>query len=305
MIAEGRQTAAASIGLGLDSAAAKRAYFRSMLNAPGPASSWACQRVLLDRRDARTTPPEVVRVRCGNRIHRLRLAEYGGPAILLDHPRLNRKAELALVALGAPYPDCLLVFDAVTGRVGSRNILWRRRAYAIADRASDRRQSRRRGPTPALKQSLVERYARFVRHRASLLLCELLPARTRFEVRVIPPEQLRPTIRQSELWSWRNRPGVTPRSRYHVMTVHVPFDWHVAVEQAHASALQSAFVIDARSDRRGRMIQMLQAEVVHTAYWPDVECTTRIEAIDAADSVTSKRWQRARMPCRIRLACKA
>jgi hypothetical protein len=300
--AQGPQAADGSVDLGATSASAKRAHFASVLNAAAPKLPWSLDRVLLDRRAARRARPEVVRVRCGNKIHRLRLCEFGGPVILLDHRHLDRKAEMAMVVLGAPYPDCLLVFDAVTRRISPRNILWRRRAYAIADRAWDRRFSRRRESTPALEQSLAERYARFVRHRASLWLSGLLPANSNFEVRVVAPPGVRPIPRSSELWSWRLRPGVTSRARSRPMTFHVPLDWHVVVEQAHAAALHSAFIVDARTDRRGRMIQSVQVAVTYpSACWPYVECTTQTVAIDSATPVSPKRWQRAKSPCRLGL----
>jgi hypothetical protein len=109
-------------------------------------------------------------VLCGRKIHRLGLVAAGGPTVLLDHPRLDRAAELAMVALGAPLPDCLLVLDAIAGRVSHRRILGRRRAFAIAYRASNRRSSQCGKERPALELPLAERYAAFVRHRALLWL---------------------------------------------------------------------------------------------------------------------------------------
>jgi hypothetical protein len=296
MRATGPQGTDAAVPLFTSSAAAKRAYFSAELCAGRPASSWQDRQLVCDRRDAKSARPEIARVICGHKLHRLRLVAAGGPAVLLDHPQLDRKAELAMVALGAPRPDCLLVFDAIAGRTSTRNILWRRRAYAIASKASLRRSSRRRGRTPALELPLVERYAAFVRHRATLWLSRLLPAGTDFDVRVVPPRALCATTRSSELWSWRDRPGLSPRARYRTLTVHVPLDWHVSVEQAHSTV---AFFIDARADRRGQLLQSLHGEVQKVYYLDRMEWTTPIEAVDSANPVSPRRWQRANGPCRV------
>jgi hypothetical protein len=207
------------------SAAAKRDYFAAQLNPGAHPLTWLEQRMLRHRRDARGARPEIVRVRCGRTLHRIRLTETGGPVVLLDHPCSNRKAELALCALGAPWPDCLLVLDALTGRITTKSILWRRRAFQIATESALRKSSRRPGLTPPLEQSLAERYARFVRHRADLVLTRLLPADMKFEVRVVPPPGLLLTVRPHAVWSRRQRPGVVTGRWRNRLIVHVPFDW--------------------------------------------------------------------------------
>ena len=132
------------------SAAAKRAFFSPDAEPAGLQFDWRRRLLPPVRHRWRSSQPEIVRVLCGRKLHRLRLVAAGGPTVLLDHPQLDRKAELAMVALGAPMPVCLLVQDAIAGRRSARRILWRRRAFAIASVASVRRSCRRRGPTPAL-----------------------------------------------------------------------------------------------------------------------------------------------------------
>jgi hypothetical protein len=220
--------------------------------------------------------------------------------VLLDHPHLDRKAELALVALGGPRPDCLLVFDAITGRASTRRILWRRRAYPIAERAAVRRYSRRRGPRPSLEQPHAERYANFVRHRASLWLDRLLPAGACFEVMVIPPPALQPRPPSGPPWSWRCRPGFSLRHWGGVLQVHVPFDWCVSVERPLESHLQTGFIFDARADCRGQMVRRLDCKVIPiNRYVNRFEWSKRTEDLESIDPVAARRWQRARRSCRI------
>jgi hypothetical protein len=300
MRARGPQTADAT-ALEIGSAAAKRAYFAAQLAPKAPPSAWERQHLLADRRAPKRGCPEIVRIRCGNRIHRLRLFADGGPAVLLDHPHLDRKAELALVALGALRPDCLLVFDAIAGRVSTRRILWRRRAYRIATDGAHRHCRRRPGPTPALEQSLAARYADFVRHRATLWLDHLLPAGTNFEVLVVPPPALRARLPVGPSWSWRRSPGFTfSRSRW--LQVHIAFDWHVSVEQAHGARLPEGFILEARADRRGRLIYQILWEAKLRPYWSGIEGTERIERVGFAGAVPRHQWYRARRSCEVRLA---
>jgi hypothetical protein len=287
--------------LALGSAAAKRAYFA---NPPEPNQitlSWRQRQLLNALPETKSARPEIVRVLCGNRMHRLRLYAAGGPVRLLDHPHLDRKAELALVALGAPRPDCLLVFDAIAGRVSSRRILWRRRAYPIAACAETRRYHRRRGPRPSLEQPLLERYANFVRHRASLWLHSILPNTAHVEVLVVPPPTLHPRPLGSP-WSWRQRPGYTRARRGWGVQVHVPFDWCVSVERPFASLLETAFIVDARADRRGQMIQCLPCTVTTVnPYLHRFEWSERTEQLDSAEPIAARRWTRARRSCHIAL----
>jgi hypothetical protein len=290
-----------SVALFTSSAAAMRAYFRREAEPDIPRWRWRDQDVVRDRQKARCTRPEIVRVRCGHKLHRLRLVAGGGPVVLLDHPPMDRMAELAMAALGARLPICLLVLDAIAGRVNHHRILWRRRPHAIATQAFVRRSRRRPGATPPLELPVAERYAAFVQHRASLLLSRLLAARTEFDVRVVHPRGLRGSIRSSDVWSWRQRPGFSPPARYRLPTVHVPFDWQVSVEQENATALQSSFVIEARSDRRGEMLHWLHCEVKKAHYVDYIDWTARIEAVDSANPVTARRWQRARGACRVTL----
>jgi hypothetical protein len=81
----------------------------------------------------------------------------------------------------------------------------------------------------------------------------LLPVGTDFDVRVVPPPGLEVAPRSHPVWSWRRRLGVSQEWGRN-LTVHIPIDWHVCVEQTHATELQTGFVIDARADRRGHMI---------------------------------------------------
>jgi hypothetical protein len=278
-------------------AVAKRAYFAAQLN-PGPQQlTWLEQRMLRHRRDARSARPEIVRVRCGHRLHRIRLTATGGPVVLLDHLRINRKAELAMCALGAPWPDCLLVLDALTGRITTRSILWRRRAFQIATDSALRKSSRRPGSTPALEQSLVERYARFVRHRAELVLTRLLPADSKFEVRVVPPPGLPVTLRPHGLWSWRRRPGIRVGGWRDPLSIHVPFDWVLTVERPHADLLQTDFILESRVDRRGRMINRLQRVGNRPYSGTQWAWTTAIDPFDSTTPVSPRRWQRAWRGC--------
>jgi hypothetical protein len=262
--------------------------------------SWQQQHMLAAAAESKDEGPQIVRVRCGNRIHRLRLYDRGGPAGLLDHPRMDRKAELALVALGAHRPDCLLIFDAITGRSSPRRILGRRRAYPIAALAAARRHSRRRGPRLSLEEPLAERYAKFVRHRASIWLERLLPAGTYFEVVIVPPPSLDIQPQSDDVWAWQQRPGYSMKywGRW-ALEVRVPFDWHVAVEKAHGVRLQQGFIIDAREDRRGQMIQRLEIDCM---YGPSRYTWMKtIRQVDSPDPVAPRRWQRARGACRIRM----
>jgi hypothetical protein len=284
--------------MAVGSAVAKRAFFATPSETTRPLLSWRQQQLLGDRRPTESSGPEIVRVRCGNTIHRLRLFADGGPAALLDHPHLDRKTELALMALGAPRPDCLLIFDAITGRASTRRILWRRRAYPIAARAAARRRCRRPGPPPSLEQSLLERYANFVRHRASLWLDRLLPTGTHFEVVVIPPPSVDVKRPSADVWAWQQRPGYS--LKYWggtVLEVRVPFDWHASVEKAHGLQLQTGFIIDAREDRRGQMIQRLEIDCVYGA--SRYTWMKTIYAVDSTDLVSPLRWRRARRSCLI------
>jgi hypothetical protein len=228
------------------------------------------------------------------------VSAHGGPAVLLDHPHLDRKAELALTALGAPRPDCLLVFDAITGRASHHRIRWRRRAYPIAARAAARRDCRRPGPRPPLDQPLLERYANFVRHRASLWLDRLSPAGTHFEVLVIPPLAVRPGLLEGP-WSSRQRPGYSLSYRGVELQVHIPFDWCLSVERPFGSRmLETGFILEARADRRGQMLQRLDCEVTRvSSYVCRRAWARRIDAIDCGEPVPSRRWQRARRQCSV------
>ena len=69
----------------------------------------------------------------------------------------------------------------------------------------------------------------------------------------------------------------------------------------HSAELKSAFVIDARVDRRGQLIQSVHTQEVQSQYTKYVEWTTRIEALDSASPVSPRRWQRAARQRRITL----
>jgi hypothetical protein len=301
--ARGPQAAEQPAALAIVSTAAKRAYFATNTQPHRSLLSWHQHELPGDRDAAKSAGPETVRVRCGNKIHRLRLYADGGPAVLLDHPHLDRKAEQALIALGAPRPDCLLMLDAIAGRVSPRRILWRRRVYPIAARGAARRRCRQRGPIPTLERPLAERYAEFVRHRAALLLDRLLPAGTSFRVLVIPPPSLHVEPPFGILWSWRRRPGMRLTAWGTNVEVHIPFDWQVVVEKAHATRLQSGFIVDARADRHGQMLHRLDFGVTRLTSYGACRGAwrKRIEAIDSSDPVPPRRWQRARRPCLIAL----
>jgi len=228
----------------------------------------------------------------------------GGPAVLLDHPHLDRTTELAMVALGGRLPECVLVLDAIAGRASPRRILWRRRPYAIAVRSFDRRYCRRlRRATLALELPLAERYATFVQHRAVLWFRTLLPASAYFDIRVVRPRAVPAPVRPSTVWSWRQRPGISaPGERYRTLTIHIPFDWHQSVEQANSTALLTRFVVQARTDRTGTMLQSLYGEVQKLPWNREyIDWTTRIEAVDSEAPVPPRRWYRARKASSVRL----
>jgi hypothetical protein len=219
---------------------------------------------------------------------------------MLDHPHLVRKAEMALMALGGPRPDCLWVFDAVTGRVGSRGILWRRGAYHIARRVELLKICRQPGPRTSLEEPLLERYANYVRHRALLWLDRLLPAGTTFDVEVIPPPELQPRPMRGP-WSWRVRPGYSLNRWGMNLTMHVPLDWCVSVEEPLARSMETGFICDARADRRGRMVRRLHCKVLSSSYGNRGEWSLQTEDLDSGEAVPPRRWPRAKRSCRIGL----
>jgi hypothetical protein len=224
----------------------------------------------------------------------------GGAAVLLDHPRLDIKAERAVVALGGQPADCVRVLDAIAGRRTAWSIRGRRRLYYVARTGQNRRRQRLLKRRPATPQSVAERYAAFVRRRAMLWLDTLLPAGTEFDVRVVPPPGVAVRPRSHAVWSWRRRLGVSEGWRGGPI-VHIPIDWHVCVEMLHSTELKTAFVIDARVDRRGQLILSVHTQEVQTQYTKYIEWTTSIEAFDSASPVSPRRWQRAARQRRITL----
>jgi hypothetical protein len=169
--------------------------------------------------------PEIVRVRCGRALRRLRVVA-GGSAVLLDHPRLDIRAERALVALGGQPADCLRMLDSIAGRISAWSIRGRRHMYHLAKTGQDRHVRRLLKRRPAKEGLVAERYAAFVRLRALLWLDAVLPAGTEFDVRVVPPPGIARIKGLHPVCSWRRRLGVSqvwPGG----LIVHIPIDWYV------------------------------------------------------------------------------
>ncbi len=252
--------------------------------------------------------PYLVRVLCGGAMHRLRLVNHGA-AVLLDHPRLDLKAERALIALGGRRPDCYLMLDAIAGRTLARRIRGRRRVYPVALLAQYRRRYRHRPPvhTPGV----VERYAAFVQARAAQWLDRLLPAGTGYDVRIIPPPGLT-VSRPSTLWSlhprsriqssssgWVRVPGTYSSVIGSFVTVHIPIDWCFMVETPYLSESSTDFVVDVRTDRRGTLLLRLERIPVagrpnRTDSWKAI-----VESFSGDAPAYPRRWQRAWRPPRI------
>jgi hypothetical protein len=232
-------------------------------------------------------------VRCGANLHRIRFVEHG-PVVLLDHPRLDLEGERALIALGMPCPDCLLVLDAIAGRVSPHRILGRKRPCGYARSAQRRTLDRaRRRSMDMLEQSVVERYADFVRQRAAYWLDRLLPAGVEFNVLVVPPPGVPCRPRQrSTVWSHRRWSGVTNSWRG-CLTVTVPIDWCLTVERPHMNGATASFIIEARTDRRGALVKRLnQVRVDHPRY-QTTDWQADLEALDIDGLAYPRRWQRA------------
>jgi hypothetical protein len=248
------------------------------------------------RKTARRTPPEVVRVRCGANLHRIRFVEHGA-VVLLDHPRLDLDGERALIALGMPRPDCLLVLDAIAGRVSRHRILGRKRPCGYARSAQRRTLDRAmRRSKDVLEHPLVERYADFVRQRAAYWLDRLLPAGVEFNVLVVlPPGVPRRPRQPSGVWSHRRWSGVTNSWRG-CLTVHVPIDWCLAVERRHMDHATSSFIIEARTDRRGTLVKRLNQVRVDDTHYQTTDWQAVLEALDLDSLAYPRRWQRAWRP---------
>jgi hypothetical protein len=262
-------------------------------------SSWERRTLAASRKTARRAPPEIVGVRCGANLHRIRFVEHG-PVVLLDHPRLDLEVERALIALGMPRPDCLLVLDAIAGRVSPNRILGRKRPCGYARSAQRRMVDRAtRRSKDVLEQPLVERYAGFVRQRAAYWLDRLLPAGVEFNVLVVPPPGVPPCPRlPSSVWSHRRWSGATNSWRG-CLTVHVPIDWCLTVERLHMNGATGSFMIEARTDRRSTLVKRLSQVHVDRLYYRTTDWRAVVEALDLGSPAYPRRWQRASRPPRV------
>jgi hypothetical protein len=192
----------------------------------------------------------------------------------------------------------VLVLDAIAGRVEA-DAIRNSGAYDIASQAWKLRRRRRGGGTPMLELPLIERYAAFVQYRASVWLNARLDEYREFRVRVVAPPALRATTRPGDVWSSRPNPGMTGWRRRDVLTVHVPLDWHISIERARAALLQKTFVISARTDRRGQMLQILTHGGEKLYYLGSIAGATPYRPFRSAIPLAPSRWFRARQEYRI------